>query len=682
MGNPTIDSLPILKLAYERLPDPTYIVDLEFNLLWVNTAYRRMMGYRPRKRLPCHEVVNMGVCGTDDCLINRCVKQGHANGYLETDVAGSLEPDAMCLTGGMPLIHPETGEVVGAVGIMRDTSAEVRMHKKYGVMLEAERNRKEILEREVAERTSELVEANAILNSTNDALERSRREIVDILENISQAILTVADDLTVGQEYSRYSERVFGREDLAGTPIHELIAGGPEKEKERKELVEWLKLIFHSPTLNWKMARSMVQEEFTLKRDDGRVSELKIDFEPIREEGRIKRLMVLVEDLTEKRELQRAIDAKQSEMDESLEHLAELARLDPEMYEAIFEEANEIVEHAGQSLATLGESSDKAAVIDELFRNMHTLKGNAMAFGLVRVAAKAHWVEDAFSELRESAENLSDELIAETREKVTELGDLFARIQNIASKVLTQSSPQSKDDGSVRSLDREVKLEVDEARIEALLDWVVSEMPAEVSGELRSRIRALTLVPLSRLYGRFPKMVDDLADNLGKTVNPVELSGGDVALAAKVFNKIGNALVHLVRNCVDHGIEESGVRIAAGKPSHGTIALKSSYEGDQLCIEVSDDGGGVDPDKLVRRAIEKGLIDESEKLSRQEALQIIFKPGFSTAAEITDTSGRGVGMDAVKTLIEELGGTIHIDTELGVGTKFSMRVPARIAQGE
>ena len=185
----TIDALEVLQSALDPLADPTYIVDAEFNLIWVNRSFRQAFGYRPRKRLKCHEVTQMDICGTEACVLARCLKSGNANQYQETKVGGALEPDASCLAGGMSLYHAESDEVVAVVGTMRDNSAEVRMHKRYGVMLDAERNRKELLEKEVAERTTELVEANSTLNKTNADLAKSRREVSDIFENIGQAIL-------------------------------------------------------------------------------------------------------------------------------------------------------------------------------------------------------------------------------------------------------------------------------------------------------------------------------------------------------------------------------------------------------------------------------------------------------------------------------------------------------------
>lgn len=669
-----------MQAALATLFDPVYIVDRDYNLLWVNNAFQTQFGYRPRKRLLCHQVTRMAICNTEECILKRCQSNRGAGHQVETVAAGAVEPNATCLAAGFPLHHPDSGEVVAAVGVLRDTSAEVRLHKRFTGMLEAERNRKEILEQMVAERTAELSSTVDTLNQANVDLTNSRREIADILENIRQGILTIDEKLQVGREYSRFSESVFGRADLGGLPFPELLSPSTDDLRERKELVEWLKLVFHSPTLDWKLAKSMSQSEYQLKRADGGVADLRVDFEPIRDEQRVKRIMVLIEDLTEQKKLERAIETKDREMAESLDHLAELAKLDPELYEALFDEAKEIIDRSTASLRMIREAADPTRVIDGMFRDMHTLKGNAMSFGMVRIAAKAHWVEDAFSGLRQSAANLGEAIIADTEEKVRELGELFQRLQKMASRVL-QSGP--KDSGEVRGdSGREMKLEIEQRAIDELIGWAEAQLGVDgPARELVTRIRSLSLVPISRVYHRFPKMVDDLADTLNKSVNPIELSGGEIGMEAKAFNQLANALVHLLRNAIDHGIEAPEVRIKNGKPAHGTISLRAYHDGDRLRLDLRDDGGGIDGERLVAIARAKGILAADEHPTGAAALQLIFRPGFSTAAKTTDVSGRGVGMDAVKSILVELGGEIDVETRVGVGTTFKLWLPTDVAMG-
>lgn len=438
----SVQVLPGAQLALAPLIDPVYIVDTQFNLLWVNGAFRQAFGYRPRHRLPCHTVTKMGICGAESCLLRAACSQGTQTKFVETDVGGALESDASCSAIGLPIYDNDGQNVIAAIGVLRDMSVEVRLHKKYAVMLEAERNRKELLEKMVAERTADLVATNDRLALTNRDLDRSRKEVADILANIRQAIFTIDDKQRIGREYSAFAEELFGQSALAGRDFVEFIAAQPERERDRKELAEWLKLVFHSPTLDWNAAKGMVQSEYQYLRTDGERRELLADFEAIREEdNRVKRVMVIISDLTEKRNLERHLSKKQQEIDENIEHLSELAKLDPEMYELFFEEAFEIIEGATKALAEIKSQTDPGQSINKMFRDMHTLKGNAMSYGLVRVAAKAHWVEDAFSDLRESVSELSEATIRDTTEKVDELRDLFVRIQSMASRVLSGKKP-------------------------------------------------------------------------------------------------------------------------------------------------------------------------------------------------------------------------------------------------
>jgi len=677
----SIESLPAIKALFSTTMDPVYIVDRDYNLLWVNAAYRQMFGYRPRRQRLCHEVAKMPICQTDACLLRGCVELGRSTRYVETEVQGAAQPDMVCSAIGVPLKDASGSETLAVIGILRDVSAEVSLHNQYRGMLARERNQKEILAQMVADRTRELVTANSALQHTNSELTRSRQEIAEILQNIGQAILTIDSDFRIGQEYSHFSEALFGSTQLAGRNFPELLCENHPQQSERKELAEWLKLVFHTPTLNWSAAKSMVQREFRYAHPQGGVRELIVDFQPIREGGRLARLMIIAEDVSEKRALERSLEAKQREMDETIAHLAELARLDPELYAAFFEEALEILERSTQALSDLRTADNREKLISSMFRDMHTLKGNAMSFGLIRVAAKAHWVEDGFAVLRENAASLSETIIVETEEKVAELQQVLDRIQSMANQVLHQSTESAQ----TREQDRPAKLEIEVERIEALLRWVEQhalEVDTPLSKELLARVRALTLIPLSRLYQRLPKLVSELAQELGKEVAPLQLEGGGVAISPAVFNKLSNTLVHLLRNAVDHGIEAPRQRQSKGKASHATIAVRCSVNDAEVCLTVSDDGRGIDGPSLVRRAKDKGLLAQDKVLEGQAALNVIFIPGFSTAEHVTDVSGRGVGMDAVKATVEELKGAVEIQSTLEVGTTFLIRIPNQVALGE
>ncbi len=211
------------------------------------------------------------------------------------------------------------------------------------------------------------------------------------------------------------------------------------------------------------------------------------------------------------------------------------------------------------------------------------------------------------------------------------------------------------------------------------LDETVSNID-RLTNDLRDEVMQMRMVPVDQIFKRFPRMVRDLAKKKGKEIGVV-LEGRDIELDRTVLDEIGEPMVHLIRNCVDHGIETADVREGAGKPRGGVIKLIARREKNHVDIKVADDGSGIDPDKLRAKAVDKGLIskEEAEAMSDENALMLIFAPGFSMAEAITDLSGRGVGMDVVKTSIEALGGSVSLESDVGVGTTVTLELPLTMA---
>ncbi len=201
-----------------------------------------------------------------------------------------------------------------------------------------------------------------------------------------------------------------------------------------------------------------------------------------------------------------------------------------------------------------------------------------------------------------------------------------------------------------------------------------------VTGDLQSAVMKTRMQPIKKVFGRFPRVVRDLARNLKKEIN-LELVGEDTDLDKNLVEALADPLVHLVRNSVDHGIELPAEREKKGKSRVGKVILAAEQEGDHILLSITDDGGGMDPDVLRNKAVEKGIYDAdaAARLTDTEAFNLIFAPGFSTKTEISDVSGRGVGMDVVKTKITQLNGSIEIDSQLGVGTRIAIKVPLTLA---
>lgn len=204
------------------------------------------------------------------------------------------------------------------------------------------------------------------------------------------------------------------------------------------------------------------------------------------------------------------------------------------------------------------------------------------------------------------------------------------------------------------------------------------QLLTRVTNELQETVMKIRMLPIAQTFNRFPRLIRDLSRDLGKEVK-LEMYGEETELDKSVIEVLVDPLVHLVRNAMDHGIEPPDDREKAGKPRTGTVVLGASHEGNLIIIKISDDGKGMIPQKIFESAVKKGLVSPDAKLSERQMLEYIFAPGFSTAAKITNVSGRGVGMDVVKKSLEKINGTIGIETEWGKGSTFFLRIPLTVA---
>jgi len=231
------------------------------------------------------------------------------------------------------------------------------------------------------------------------------------------------------------------------------------------------------------------------------------------------------------------------------------------------------------------------------------------------------------------------------------------------------------------------ELLIDRVRLEQLamevekqeLTETVEHM-ARVSSDLQNIVLKLRMMPVETVFNRFPRMIRDLSKNLNKKVELI-VSGAETELDRTVVDEIGDPLVHLLRNALDHGLEETSDRIQSGKPENGKIYLRAYQSGNHVFIEIEDDGRGIQRDKVLRKAVQNGIVanDEAERMSDRDVYQLLFASGFSTADIISDISGRGVGLDVVKSKITSLGGNVSVDSTPGAGTKFTVQLPLTLS---
>ncbi|MDY7223517.1 chemotaxis protein CheA [Halalkalibacterium halodurans] len=231
------------------------------------------------------------------------------------------------------------------------------------------------------------------------------------------------------------------------------------------------------------------------------------------------------------------------------------------------------------------------------------------------------------------------------------------------------------------------ELVIDRGRLEQIaselnqneLNETVERM-SRISGDLQEIILNMRMMPVEQVFNRFPRMVRSLSKELNKKVN-LEIVGAETELDRTIIDEIGDPLVHLIRNSIDHGIETPEVRRAAGKPEEGTVILRAFHSGNNVFIEIEDDGAGIDRDKVLQKALTNGVVTEEDaaKMNDSQVFQLLFAPGFSTAEKITDISGRGVGLDVVQSTFESIGGVVSVTSKLGKGSLFSIQLPLTLS---
>jgi len=380
-------------------------------------------------------------------------------------------------------------------------------------------------------------------------------------------------------------------------------------------------------------------------------------------------------------------------------------------------ECREMLEALGGEIVAWEAQPDDRARLDSIFRFVHTVKGNCGFFEFPRLEALSHAAEDALADVRAGRRVPDAALVSAVLgiiDRIAEMiaaieagealpgGDDSALIHALAPGAETHAVPVAAtvvEAGKASTAPRTIRLSVE------LLDRVMStvsdmvlarnelarrlrECPTDVSvdgaferlsaiiAEMRDAITRTRMQRIENLFVGLPRMVRDLSAELGRQVL-VDVEGGDVELDREMIEMIRDPLTHIIRNAVDHGIEKPADRLKSGKREIGLLCVSARQSGNQILIDIQDDGRGIDGKKLVEKAIASGLIEKSEaaQLSPREQLALIFEPGVSTAKEVTAISGRGVGMDVVRSNVERIGGIVEVDSRPGEGTRMTLRVP-------
>ena len=409
--------------------------------------------------------------------------------------------------------------------------------------------------------------------------------------------------------------------------------------------------------------------------------------------------------------------------------------------ELFLAEARENLETLNTAIVAIEADPDDRQTLDSVFRVAHSVKGMAATMGFEKVTSLTHAMEDVLSRLRERTGSLGvgtidtlfqclDTLTALINEigdggvEVTDPEPLIESLHGLVrggdevSTEVTQAEaqdlvappaepvPAGPDlvNAAVKEAQNRATVRVEASRLDTLLHMIgelvvrrssVEQLAAEngdtalqsAVGELtrasqavQDMVMRVRMVPIDTAFARLPRLVRDLAQQLGKQVD-LQIEGRDTELDRTAVDALVEPLMHLVRNAIDHGIEVPEGRAAAGKPEAGLLRIAARHEGGEVVIAITDDGAGIDTYKVLERARERGLVaaDAIERVDAEQAIEFLFMPGFSTAEQVSDVSGRGVGMDAVRAAVRGFGGDVRVFSELGSGTTTELRMPLTLA---
>lgn len=407
-------------------------------------------------------------------------------------------------------------------------------------------------------------------------------------------------------------------------------------------------------------------------------------------------------------------------------------------------ESEELIDKLDQDLVELENRKNDLDLLNGIFRCAHTIKGSSSFLGFDKMSKVTHHAEEILNKLRKGEMVVTRDIMDILLEFVDVIKKLLDDIKNgadttsidetvkklklanegkfVASSTKAPEQPQESKKSKkspnkpsqIKKVSKAIEqtIRVDVSRLDSLMnlvgelvlsrnritqlamelerkhegDFIIEQLTETTSQiglittELQLAVMKTRMVPIGKVFNKFPRMVRDLCRDLNKEIELI-ISGEDTELDKSVVEEIGDPLIHMLRNAVDHGVESPEERVKKGKPRKGNVWLNAYHEGNHIVIEIKDDGKGIDPEKIKQKAIEKQIItpDEAKNLNKEEIFGLIFRPGFSTAEKVTGVSGRGVGMDVVKTNIEKLNGIITIDSEINKGSTFKLKLPLTLA---
>ena len=620
-----------------------------------------------------------------DAFVNYQDSQMKAAGVNSAEVASSAKQWILVLSLaavalGVVSAWLSTRSVIGPITAMQSTMTDIATSQDFSRRVPVER---------MDEVGLSIVAFNAMIEKIQESSSQLKQKTADIqamMQYIPQGILTIMGGNKVHPEYSAFLENILETKNIAGSDVMDLIFSNSQCNAEIQSQVEAaISASIGEDAMNFDFNEHLLVSEVEKKMPDGRVKILDLNWSPITDDqDNVVRVMLCVRDITEIKQLAAEAGAQKRE----LEIIGQILAINQEKFHEFIDSSAKFLAENKKIITDVGADAQRRSdpeVITELFRNMHTIKGNARTYGLLHLTNMVHEAEQTYDHLRKDADAVWDQ--EELLEQLASASEAIEEYARINEAKLGRKGP-----GRRGGVDKFLMVQIDHIQhAMGTLDQVDWTNVAAVRDSVREVHNTLALIgtePIGSVLLGVTDSLPSLAKELGKEAPNSTIQDHGIVVKNQVADLVRNVFMHLYRNAMDHGIEPPAERLAKGKPAAGNIALELSLNDGKLQFNLRDDGRGLAVDFIRKKAIEKGLVTPEQALTPEQTAQLIFLPGFSTAETVTEVSGRGVGMDAVKSFVTREQGTIELrfmDSSAGGSTdgyrpfETVITLPARFA---
>jgi two-component sensor histidine kinase len=500
-------------------------------------------------------------------------------------------------------------------------------------------------------------------------------EFLSILDGMQKFVISLDKDLIIHECYSTKVPAAFGETQPTGQSFVDYVFASSTQGREAGESLAFhLKGVFGMGKLQWKLTAKSLVREIEIPVGQKKVF-FQVGYYPMMTEGKITKIIVFMDDVTEFMGAKKEVSQRQADM----EKIYAMLQVPDSIFNLFMKETCQLFDKLRSDMEELRGLSGKdwMPIVARMFRAVHTIKANSKLFKLFTMETVSHKVEDYLGKIRDGKIDFNQDTVSELMTKLMEVNEEIFSYMTLRREVMGRS--ENKNDINVnykvqwvRSLLQQFSLAIRESSFN---DRDFESIKWQVDRALTSFEKTSIL----EYINRYDSLIEELASRMLKKVKPIQHTIEYQYFDPFTIGRLNDILVHCIRNSLDHGIETPETRTENGKTEEGLISLETREVSGEIVVKISDNGRGIDLDKVVAKALTLGIISEerAKSLTQEEKMDLIFLPGFSTAEQITDVSGRGVGMDAVRAMAEELDGDARITSTSKYGTSITVTFPEK-----